>query len=94
MSASDRAAAGAQVDTFLLKKHKNLLELQRIKIGHDNSGAGPGAFPPVSAIFFCVREAARPEHARRTETHAAAASLGPDDGGTCSFVSDRPQPQP
>ncbi len=32
-----------QVDTFLLKKHKNLGELVKVKIGHDNSGMGPGA---------------------------------------------------
>jgi hypothetical protein len=32
----------SQVDTFLLRKHKNLGELLRLKIGHDNKGAGPG----------------------------------------------------
>uniref|UniRef100_A0A7S3VHN2 PLAT domain-containing protein n=1 Tax=Dunaliella tertiolecta TaxID=3047 RepID=A0A7S3VHN2_DUNTE len=32
----------SQVDTFLLKKQKSLGELKKIKIGHDNHGAGPG----------------------------------------------------
>ena len=29
-------------DSFLLVKHKNLGQLTRMKIGHDNSGPGPG----------------------------------------------------
>lgn len=33
----------AQVDTFLLKKQRQLGELLRVKVGHDNSGVGPGA---------------------------------------------------
>jgi hypothetical protein len=37
------------VDTFLLKKHKSLGELTRIKIGHDNSGACSGAMVPCDA---------------------------------------------
>ena len=31
-----------QTDSFLLIKHKNMGALTRMKIGHDNSGPGPG----------------------------------------------------
>jgi hypothetical protein len=31
-----------QTDSFLLIKHKNLGNLKKLKIGHDNSGPGPG----------------------------------------------------
>jgi hypothetical protein len=33
----------SKVDTFLLKKQKILGELVKVKVGHDNSGMGPGA---------------------------------------------------
>ncbi len=36
-----------QADTFLLKKHKNLGDLLRVKVGHDNSGIGPGGWGPL-----------------------------------------------
>src|SRR4051794_24350061 len=43
----------AKSDTFVLMKHKNLGVLKSAKIGHDNSGLGPGK--EISMIARIVR---------------------------------------
>lgn len=43
-----------QVDKFILNKYRNCGNLTKIKIGHDNSGAGPGAVVNATCRLYKI----------------------------------------
>jgi hypothetical protein len=51
----------SMMDTFLLTKHRNLGDLKCVKIGHDNSGLGPGEGAREGKGIECMGREARSE---------------------------------